>query len=79
MIYDHQYNLFINTAHYYGCNIHILGMTRFGLINQLNLGKDDSFDSSSWKQGGIFGKLTAPSYDNNIQKFILLRRVQNGL
>jgi len=46
-IIDGQYNLFLNTAHNYGCNVHILGMTRFPLIKELNLHKDDSVDSSS--------------------------------
>lgn len=47
-ILDSQYNLFINTAHKYGCKIHVLGMTRVYLLNDLNLGLEDSFDSSSW-------------------------------
>ena len=47
-ILDSQYNLFINTAHKYGCKIHVLGMTRIELLNELNLGLEDSFDSSSW-------------------------------
>lgn len=54
-IYDEQYNLFINTAHSYGCKIHILGLTRFDLIRNLNLGLKDSTDSNSWNQAGIFG------------------------
>lgn len=68
-IMDEQYNAFINVAHKFGCNIHILGMTRFGLIKTLNLHKDDSFDSSSWKQTGIFGGVSLVNGDKNVVKF----------
>ena len=44
---DEDYNLFINTAHKYGCRVHILGCTRYKMIKDLNLDKDDSVDSSS--------------------------------
>jgi hypothetical protein len=50
-----QYNSFINYAHSKKCNIHLLAMTKYGLLKDLNLHKDDSIDSSSWKQTGIFG------------------------
>lgn len=67
-ILDSQYNIFINTAHKYGCRIHILGLTRYGLIKDLNLGKDDSVDSSSWRQTGIFGGINAHLPDKTIYK-----------
>jgi hypothetical protein len=60
-ISDGQYNLFINEAHRRGCSIHVLGCTRYGLIQTLNLGKEDSVDSSSWKQGAIFGDVDLPT------------------
>jgi hypothetical protein len=56
-VHDSQLNLFINTAHKYGCKIHILGMTRYEIIKMLNLNKEDSVDSSSWKQTGIYGRI----------------------
>ena len=59
---DSQYNLFINTAHKYNCNVHILGMTRFDLIKTLNLHTNDSFDSSTWRQNSIFGNVAAVSH-----------------
>ena len=62
-IKDGQYNLFINTAHKYGCKIHVLGLTRYDLIKNLNLGKYDSVDSSTWKQAGIYGTLQLPKKD----------------
>lgn len=68
-IMDEQYNAFINVAHKHNCNIHILGMTRFGLIQTLNLHKNDSFDSSSWKQTGIFGGISLLNGKNNVVKF----------
>ena len=68
-IKDSQYNLFINTAHKYGCKIHILGLTRYELIKSLNLGKDDSVDSSSWKQTAIFGGINLPTKNDNIYRF----------
>lgn len=60
---DTQYNLFINAAHKFNCNIHILGMTRFELIKQLNLHAEDSFDSSTWRQNSVFGNVAAVSND----------------
>lgn len=65
-IVDGQFNLFINTAHKYGCKVHILGLTRFDLIKDLNLGKDDSVDSSSWKQTAIFGGIDLPTTERGI-------------
>ena len=56
-IRDSQYNLFINAAHKYGCKIHVLGMTRVYLLNELNLGLDDSFDSSSWIMMGAYANI----------------------
>lgn len=62
-IEDGQFNLFINTAHKYNCNVHILGMTRFALIKTLNLKKYDSVDSSTWKQAGVYGTIQLPKED----------------
>lgn len=59
-IIDSQYNLFLNTAHHYGCKVHILGMTRLDFMRGLNLGKDDSFDSNTWLRRGIFGEFVLP-------------------
>lgn len=60
-ILDHQYNLFLNTAHKYSCKVHILGMTKLDFINkELNLGLEDSFDSNTWLRGGIFGTIFLP-------------------
>lgn len=64
-----QFNLFINTAHYYGCKIHILGFTRFEIIKTLNLGLDDSVDSSSWVQNGIFGRIKMMNKDMTLDEF----------
>jgi hypothetical protein len=60
-IADSSYNYFINTAHKYNCKIHMLGITRMTLVKDLNLGKDDSIDSSSWLQSGIYGCVILPS------------------
>jgi hypothetical protein len=67
-IKDSQYNLFINEAHRRGCSIHILGCTRFNLIKDLNLGYNDSVDSSSWKQSAIFGYVDIPNGKGGIYK-----------
>lgn len=71
-IKDSQYNLFINTAHKYGCKIHILGLTRYELIKDLNLGLDDSVDSSSWRQTAIFGGVNLPLNNKTIYKLSAL-------
>lgn len=68
-ITDGQYNLFINEAHKYNCTIHILGLTRFDLINTLNLGLYDSVDSSSWKQNSIFGGISVVQNKFNLKRF----------
>ena len=68
-IKDSQYNLFINTAHKYGCQIHLLGLTRLDLIDNLNLGLMDSTDSSSWIQTGIFGKVKLPLGNRKMYNF----------
>lgn len=60
-----QYNLFINTAHKYGCKIHILGMTDKRMMEVLNLGKEDSFDSVGWKMAGAFASIALWLNDNN--------------
>lgn len=59
-----QYNHFINTAHKYGCKIHILGMTHKELLSTLNLGKEDSFDSVGWALQGAFANITLPIREN---------------
>lgn len=71
-IKDSQYNLFINTAHKYGCKIHILGLTRYELIKDLNLGVNDSVDSSSWRQTAIFGGVNLPLKNKTIYKLSAL-------
>lgn len=64
-----QYNLFINMAHSKGCNLHILGMTRLEMLRNLNLHENDSVDSSSWKQTGIFGGINFLDGNNDIYRF----------
>jgi len=71
-ISDGQYNLFINEAHKYKCNVHILGMTKFGLLKQMNLHKDDSFDSSTWRQNGIYGNVAGPSHHGEFYRLYAL-------
>lgn len=56
-ILDSQYNLFINEAHRHDCKIHVLGLTRVGLLNDLNLGLEDSFDSSSWVMNSAYANI----------------------
>lgn len=71
-IIDSQYNLFINTSQKYGADLHILGMTRFDLMNSLNLSNNDSADSSSWKQTGIFGGINLISASGTSYKLSCL-------
>jgi hypothetical protein len=61
---EYQYNLFINEAHRRGCLIHILGLTRYNLIKNLNLGLHDSVDSSTWLHNGYYGDIYVPN--NNL-------------
>lgn len=55
-----QYNKFINTAHHYGCKIHLLGCTKWPLIKDLNLGLEDSVDSTRWIMASIYGNIDVP-------------------
>ena len=71
-IVDNQYNLFVNKAHQLGCNIHVLGMTRFGLLKTLNLHQDDSFDSSTWRQTSVFGNVACPSHHGEVYRLYSL-------
>ena len=76
-ILDSQYNLFINAAHKYGCKIHVLGMTRIYLLNELNLGLEDSFDSSSWIMMGAYANILL--HHHKFDKFLIdcLGRIPN--
>lgn len=67
-IYPNQYNLFINAAHKYNCNIHLLGCTRWSLIQTLNLARDDSVDSSTWRQGAVYGTPFLPSSKYSLKR-----------
>lgn len=77
-----QFNLFINTAHHYGCKIHILGFTRFEILKTLNLGKDDSVDSSSWVQNGVYGRIKMMNKFMSLKEFTFyvgLKEVDSNL
>ncbi|MDY5929885.1 MAG: hypothetical protein SPJ27_07615 [Candidatus Onthovivens sp.] len=76
-ITDGQYNLFINEAHKHNCYIHILGLTRFDLIKELNLGLYDSVDSSSWKQTGIYGGLDVVKKKFNLNRLSCFEGLRN--
>lgn len=56
-MYPEQLNLFINTAHKYGCKIHVLGMTSKDIIEHSNLGLEDSFDSVGWALASAFSNV----------------------
>ena len=51
-IADDQFNKFVNYAHHRGKKIHALGMTRQKVLRKVPF---DYVDSSSWKQGAIYG------------------------
>jgi len=52
-IKDCDYINFVKYAHYYGCKVHCLGMTRRKILDSVPF---DYVDSSSWKQKAIYGK-----------------------
>jgi hypothetical protein len=68
-ITDAQYNLFINAAHEYKCDIHLLGMTRFEFMKNLKTNSNDSADSSTWAQTGIFGGFHLTTPRNTLYRF----------
>lgn len=51
-IADDQFNKFVNYAHHRGKKVHALGMTRQKVLRKVPF---DYVDSSSWKQGAIYG------------------------
>ncbi|MCY9806556.1 hypothetical protein OXT66_03200 [Lentilactobacillus senioris] len=51
-ISDDQFNKFVNYAHHRGKKVHALGMTRQKVLRKVPF---DYVDSSSWKQGAIYG------------------------
>jgi len=77
-IQEKQYNLFINAAHKAGCQIHMLGMTRFSLLRELNLNAKDSVDSSSWLQQGIYATVTFPTPSMDVVSFDSLQRLDKA-
>lgn len=54
-IRDEQYVMFLKYAWKCGCSLHCLGMTRKEILNKVPF---DYTDSSSWKQNGIFGRIS---------------------
>jgi hypothetical protein len=52
-IKDKDFIKFVNYAHYCGCKIHGLGITRKDILSSVPF---DYVDSSSWVQRGIFGR-----------------------
>ena len=53
-IKDEQYLMFLKYAKKYNCRVHCLGMTRKKILDKVPF---DYVDSSSWKQGALFGRI----------------------
>lgn len=53
-IRDEQYPMFLKYAKKYGCKVHCLGMTRRAILDKVPF---DFVDSSSWKQGALYGRI----------------------
>jgi hypothetical protein len=53
-IKDEQYMMFLKYAKKYKCRVHCLGMTRKKVLDKVPF---DYVDSSSWKQGAIYGRI----------------------
>ena len=53
-IKDHQYAQFLKIAWQHNCRVHCLGMTRQDVLKKVPF---DYVDSSSWKQGVLYGRL----------------------
>lgn len=54
-IQDHQYLMFLKYAKKYNCKVHCLGMTRRKILDKVPF---DYVDSSSWRQQGIYGRIS---------------------
>lgn len=75
-IIDAQYNLFINTAHREGCNIHLLGLTRDNIIKNSMLNASDSVDSAVATKAGAYGDIILPLY-KSFKRSNILNYVDN--
>lgn len=53
-IKDNQYIMFLKYAREHNCKVHCLGMTRKAILDRVPF---DYTDSSSWKQGTIYGRI----------------------
>ena len=53
-IQDDQYIEFLKYAWKWGCELHCLGMTRKDILNKVPF---DYVDSSSWRQGVLYGRI----------------------
>lgn len=53
-IRDNQYGMFLKYAKSHGCRVHCLGMTRRPILDRVPF---DFVDSSSWKQGALYGRI----------------------
>lgn len=64
-IKDEQYMMFLKYAKKYKCKVHCLGMTRKKVLDKVPF---DYVDSSSWKQGAIYGRIGNRKIDRNFNK-----------
>lgn len=60
-IRDDQYLDFLKYAWSYGCEVHCLGMTRKKILDKVPF---DYTDSSSWRQGVLYGRLDGRKLEN---------------
>lgn len=80
-IKDEQYLMFLKYAKKYNCKVHCLGMTRRKVLDKVPF---DYVDSSSWKQGGIYGRIdgigkVSKTFSKVKREVVFLKNYENGI
>jgi len=80
-IKDEQFIMFLKYAKKYNCKVHCLGMTRRNILDKVPF---DYVDSSSWKQGGIYGRIdgrgkVTKEFSKVKREIVFMKNYQNGI
>lgn len=80
-IKDEQYLMFLKYAKKYNCKVHCLGMTRKKVLDEVPF---DYVDSSSWKQGAIYGRIdgkgkVSKEFSKQQREVVFLENYKQGM
>ncbi len=80
-IKDEQYMMFLKYAKKYNCKVHCLGMTRKKILDKVPF---DYVDSSSWKQGALYGRINkkgkvSKNFSKEKREIVFLENYKDGI